>query len=1117
MKRVVAVGTPGVKPRGKNKITVVQKSYTIISFIFILVVAFTIGFGHNGYAQQGNHLRYVDPFIGTTRSNVLTKWGSYGGTYPGAVAPSGAIQLTPETRLSEVEGYDYADSAIYFFSCFGHSSGFPGGSSGKLFVMAVNASEFKPGESRRYFSHADEVARPGYYKVVFSDDHTIVEATASTRTGLFRFTFSSDIVPRIFIGDAGEITMKSKRVLYGSNDNAVINFSEEYLKKEQVNNGWVFTFAPSGQKRKVIVCKLSKSFVGFGSAQENINQEIGNLDFDKVYKRTRDEWAQKLSVIDVTDSNQQNKRIFYTALYHSLLIPWVISDVDGRYRGYDGKIYQKSGRNQYGKFSPWDTFRSLNPLLSLFYPDKEEDIILSMLDIYKQTGHLPVGPMTGNHVVAVIVDSYLKGIAGFDKTLAYTAMKKSIVDSPFTRSDMGIYKKDGYVPDGHAESVTRTLEYAYDDWALSQFSKYIIGNRDDYKILLNKGYNYRNLFNAETLFLLPRNKDKFKLHPGNSGYKEGDKWIYSYFVPQNVKDLINLMGGNKPFASRLDSAFSDNLILFDNEPEFQMPYLFNQAGDPSLTQKWCRKIMLTRYRADPGGIPGNDDLGSMSSWYVFSALGIYPECPGRPLYTIGSPLFQSVTLHLANGKKFVINCIHSSLKNSFIQSLTLNGKADHQLTISHSMLLKGGIMTFRMSRYAGIRTVFKDPLELSETKRNPDFRFLSCAVSKRKVEPDEELTVHFSLINKGSFGTKIVQLYVNGKRYAIKNCLVVPGRLKKDSINCRLYPVGKTVLKIDGLPPIVVEVKNSKNVEGHPFKVTQFTAEPMVTQFSKEPISYTVQNIGGYNHFFHIPVTINDSLIFTDSIELAAGAKKNIRHTIIGYQNGLQIIRVGNIMKRYKVYNDNLSSLLLDFPNINNTDDNIIRDSSGFRNNGYIMRSDSDNVRKDSSPLVFGKDCFVEVPNSESLDIMGKTITMMGWVFPAKEEADLVDILTKGDNDVLQVHDGKSLSFFAGGWGRGECQVELPGNWIEHWHHIAGVCTGKRLYLFIDGILRGTTILKDTVNLSNFNSWNLGRNEEFPSARIFNGYMKMVKIFEAPLTQKEIGSIVEKEKAFINE
>ncbi|HET7115379.1 MAG TPA: GH92 family glycosyl hydrolase [Hanamia sp.] len=1080
-------------------------------------MSFTIGFGHNGYAQNNNHLRYVDPFIGTTRSKVITKWGSYGGTYPGAVAPSGAIQLTPETRMSDVKGYDYVDSAIYYFSCFDHSSGFPEGSSGRLFVMPVNTSKFKPGEYRRYFSHAYEVARPGYYKVVFNDDHTIVETTTSTRTGLFRFTFASHIVPRIFIGDAGEITMKSAKVLYGSNANTVINFSEEYLKKEQVSNGWIFTFASSGAKSKVIVFKLSKSSVGIESAQKNIDQEIGNLDFDAVYKRTRNEWSQRLSVIDVTDSSQTNKTIFYTALYHSLLIPWVISDADGRYRGYDRKIHQKSGGYQYGKFSPWDSFRSLNPLLSLLYPDKEEDIILSMLDIYKQAGHLPVGPMTGNHVVPIIVDSYLKGIDGFDKTLAYTAMKKSIVDSPFTRSDMEIYKKDGYVPDLYPESVTSTVEYAYDDWALSQFSKYIICNKDDYKTLLNDGYNYRNLFNVQTLFLLPRNKDKFKLHPGNSGYKEGDKWIYSYFVPQNVKDLVNLMGGNDQFAYRLDSALSNNLILFDNETVFHIPYLFNQAGKPSLTQKWCRKIMLTRYSADPGGIPGNDDLGAMSSWYVFSALGIYPVCPGRLLYTISSPLFQSVTLHLANGKRFVINCVNSSSKNSFIQSLTVNGKPEKQLTISHSTLLKGGTMAFRMGRYPGKWAANIDPIELSETKRNPDFRFLSSSASKEKVEPDEQFAVHFSLINKGGIGTKIVKLYVKGKQYAYKNCLVLPGQLKEDSITCRLYPVGKTVLKIDKLPPIILEVKSSGKMQEQSFRVTRLAAKPMIKQFSMEHINYTVQNIGGYNHIFHILLTINDSLLFTDSIEIAPGAKKNIEHTIMANQDGLKIIKVGGIVKRYKVYNDNLSSLLLDFPAIKNTDDNIIRDRSGFQNNGYIMWSDSGNVRKDSSRLVFGKDCFVEVPNSESLDIMGQTITMMAWVYPTKAGNGLIDILTKGDNDVLQVHDGRSLSFFAGGWGRGECEVELPENWIQHWHHIAGVCTGKKLYLFIDGILRGTTVLKDTVDLSNFNIWNLGRNEEFPSARIFNGYMKMVKIFEAPLTQKEIESIVEKEKVFINE
>jgi predicted alpha-1,2-mannosidase len=665
---------------------------------FIKPILFFLAVINCAYAQEEDHLRYVDPFIGTTKSGVLTRWGGDGGTYPGAVAPSGFIQISPETHITGGRGYNYTDTSVYYFSCINHPSGFPDGSAGHLFIMPVMAGkQFEPGKYNSRFSHRDEVARPGYYKIVFKDNQTIAEAVASTRTGVLRFTFARGIKPQIFVGDAGTITMPTKRVLHGEIANTVINISEDYTEKKQVKNGYLLSFKSSAAGRKTIELKLSTSTINFAGAQNNIDKELKQLSFDQLVRRTRDEWAKQLSVIDVKDPDSQNKTIFYTALYHSLLIPWVISDVDDRYRGADNLMHQTNGKKEYGFFSPWDTFRSLHPLLSLLYPEKQNDIILSMLDFYRQTGHLPTESMTGNHAVPIIVDAYLKGITGFDKTLAYEAMKRNIVDSPFVQNDLTVYHRMGYVPFTSSESVTRTVEYAYDDWALSQYARQVANNDKDYQLLQQRGYNYRNLFNSSELFMLPRNGGDFKINPGMSGYKEGDKWVYSYFVPQNGKDLVNLMGGNETFANRLDSALTNNVILFDNETVIHLPYLFNVAGRPGLTQKWCRDIMLSRFKASPDGLPGNDDLGAMSSAYLFNAMGIFPVCPGRPLYAIGSPLFQSVKLHLANKKTFVIESKDQSAPNKYVRSLTVNGQPYEQLSIPHSLLMKGGIMQFVMS------------------------------------------------------------------------------------------------------------------------------------------------------------------------------------------------------------------------------------------------------------------------------------------------------------------------------------------------------------------------------------------------------------------------------------
>ncbi|MDB5148424.1 MAG: hypothetical protein JWQ57_2444 [Mucilaginibacter sp.] len=1078
---------------------------TQLKKIFCFVSALMLLMGTNSHAQQINHLHYVDPFIGTTVSNVLTKWGNNGGCYPGAVAPSGGMQLSPETRVTGARGYNYTDSSIYYFSCLGHMSGFPEGSSGHFFVMPLNGgANFEAGKSAMRFSHKKETALPGYYKVRFNDQHITAEAASTTRTGIFRFTFGANTSPQIFIG--GEVQVISNKIIHIAGANAVINFSDAYTDKKEVKGGWLFSFTKAETSGKVITVQLSKSSVSYGNAQHNIDQEIGRLSFDEIRAKTSSEWAKLLSVVDITDSNEQNKTVFYTALYHSLLMPWVVDDADGSYRGSDGKVYQKTGLNQYGGFSPWDTFRSLHPLLTLLYPQKQKDVILSMLDVYKQSGHLPTETMAGNHAVPIIVDSYLKGITGFDKELAYKAMKKDLVDGPFVQSDIEVYHEKGYVPFTQPESVTRTVEYAYDDWALSQFADKVMGDKPTYQLELSRGFNYRNLLNKDELFMLPRNDNEFKLQPGTSGYKEGDKWVYSYFVPQNGKDLINMTGGNGQFAARLDSALINNVILFDNETVFHLPYLFNQAGKSGLTQKWVKEIMLNRFSATPGGLPGNDDLGSTSSWYIFSAMGIYPVCPGRPLYAIGAPLFKSVTLHLPNGKKFIIRSNNSALKNNYLQSLHLNGKAWKQLILPHSVLVNGGTMTFDMSKEPVNWPADKDPVELSSTQKNTAFSIVSYSVNKKSVVPDEPLTVSFKLKNTGSKGIKTVKLSVNGKPYGYKNCLVEPGQTVQDSIVFRLYPVGKTILKLDNMPSFSVEVKLPGKPQEHPYLISGLDVKPMIRLNENQEIKYSIKNTGGISRSFTIPVKLNDRVAFTDNIKLNAGESKTISHITKALENAFEYVKVDSAKTIYKVYESAMESLLLDFTSI--TPGKTVTDSSGFNNNGFIIS----NLTNSKDKLLFGDSTYVEVPNSPALDKMGESISMVGWVYPMGNEKGLVDIISKGDNHVLQMTDSKTLTFFAGGWGRGDCSVNLPVNWQQHWHHIAGVCSGKTLYVYIDGVLAGTSVLEVSADLSVNNKWTLGRNEEFPSERVFHVYINKVKVFKAALSADDIKTIVASEK-----
>jgi putative alpha-1,2-mannosidase len=1071
--------------------------------LFVLAVFYS---GFQGMAQTGSdyYPRYVNPFIDTAKSNVPTRWGNAGGTYPGAVAPSGIIQFSPETSIKGARGYNYADSSIYYFTCFGHMSGFPEGSTGRLRVMPVQSNKLRPDYNRK-FSHTSEIARPGYYKVIFTDDHTIVEATATARAGIFRFTFASGVIPQIFIADAGEIISRSASEIHAENRNAVMLFSEACIQKKQVTGGWLFIFAKGVKAKKILSISIATSTISHKGARLNIRRELSNYGFDAICKQTDLAWQKKLAAINVIDSSLQNKTVFYTALYHSLLLPWVIDDADGRYKGADGNLHHRSGAGQYGAFSPWDTFRTLHPLLALVYPDQQNDIILSMLDFYRQSGRLPVESMTGNHSIPIIVDSYLKGITAFDKALAFKAMKRSLIDGPFSQKDMPVYQTTGYVPFTNAESVTRTVEYAYDDWALAQFAREIAGEDSTYRLLAKRSYSYRRLFNKDDMLFLPRNKDVFKLQPGMSGYKEGDKWIYGYFVPHNIKDLINLSGGNENFTARLDSVLQNGVILFDNETVFHVPYLFNQSGAPQLTQKWCRQIMLERYSNSPGGLPGNDDLGSMSSWYVFSAMGLYPVCPGKPLYSIGSPLFKSVVLNLQNQKKLIIR---SHQKGDYIRSLNVNGAPWQQLTVSHALLLKGAEIIFSMNKTATDWPTDKDPVALSETKSSPSIKIRNFSLSKAKVSPDDVFYARFELANEGGRGLQKVIVYENGQPYAYKNCLAEEHEVLKDSISIRLYETGRHNLYIDQLNAQQVTVDKGRADPETAYRITAFHLKAMIGLQEIQQVDYTIQNTGGSTYTFKVPVTRNDTLIVMDTITLGAGKKKSFQHRFYPSAPGFQQIAISNEKAGYKVYSSNDDALLLQLAPVTHSPDNIIRDMSGFGHNGRITGSG----RIKSGKLLFDEDTHIEVTNATGLDEMGETITIMGWVFATGNEKGLVDIITKGDSHVLQVTGQKKITFFAGGWGRGDCTADLPLNWKNNWHHVAGVCSGKKLELFIDGKLTGSVVLDEAADLSNTNRWFLGQNEEFPGERVFHGRLNLVKIFKTALTTAEIEAVFNREQ-----
>jgi putative alpha-1,2-mannosidase len=1051
------------------------------------------------FSQEKSVLEFVNPMIGTTNTKMASRWGSEGGTYPGAVAPFGLVQLSPETRITNSKGYNFADSTIFFFTCVSHLSGYPSGSSGMIKVMPLgDESKTEPGEYFRSFNHQNEIADPGYYRVKFSDDGTIVEATASGRTGMFRFTFPPKCKPRIYLGDLGHIEIVSKRTVQGSAFNSILSFNADFIRKEDISGGCILTFPAAKSGKNELILKLGVSLVDSKSTQQNVAVEAETWNFDQFRAGNQKKWVDALSVIEIEDTSVTNKTIFYTALYHSMLLPWVISDVNGMYKGADGKIHKTNGKNQYSGFSPWDTFRSLHPLLCLIAPDRQNDMILSMLDHFEQCGELPKGPMTGNHIIAIIVDSYLKGINNFSPSVAFKAMQTSLNSSSKTE-DFAAYNELGFVPFSLSESVTKTVEYAYDDWALAQFAGKVMNDQSEFLRLQKRSFSYRNLFYPEALALLPRNDNHFIPEPSNSGYKEGDKWSYSMFVPHNPKDLINLMGGDLEFTSNLDSALTSQKIMFDNEPVLHVPYLFNYASHPENTQKWVRKIMKTHYTNSADGLPGNDDLGSLSSWYVFSALGFFPTCPGQPNYDLGSPIFKKATIHLQDGKSIVINSENNSDDHVFVSGLKLNGKEYQKSWISHSSILQGGELTFTMDKIpATFQSFGSDYAAPSETTASPDFHLSDFYSNLKQVLPDQSFFVHFKLENKGSKGTKIVRLLVDRNEYGRKNLLVDENSVVNDSLECKLYPIGKRILRIDDRHELEIEVISPPNKQKSTIEVISLESAFIGKKDEALYFSYKLQNKGGIREKINISVMADDTVSEQKSFELNAGEIVQVASKLVFKRAGFHRLTVGSKSKTIKMFSENTGSKVLDISADSRSGD-ILTDHSGFLNHGFIRRKGGF-----SREIETGSDCFIEFENSESLDQLSGKITVMAWIKPSERNSELADIITKGDFIALQEAGNKTLSFFAGGWGRGSCDVLLPENWVNTWHHIAGVSDGNSLKVFIDGRESGRLNIGTPVNLSSKAKWMIGRNEEFPEQRYFHGFVDHVKIFTEALNALEI-------------
>lgn len=711
--------------RRQTKILAIMKRSTLFLICLLLYV--------NLSANQKEYTKYVNPFTGSDL---------HGHTFPGAVYPFGMVQLSPDTRLEGWDGcsgYHYSDSTIYGFS-HTHLSGTGVADYCDVLFMPVcsidttraKAEQITNSLYKSTFSHTNESAEPGYYSVFLNSKGIKAELTAGKRCGLHRYTYpKGERVQLIIDLNHRDRVISNSIQKYNSHSAGGSRISSSWAKRQSLffyvefslpiksfieNNG--ITIIEFEGTDNILEARVALSSVSEQNAKLNLLGEDNSGSFDSLRATTMGEWNSYLGKIDVESNDINLLRTFYTALYHTAIHPSLYSDINGEYRGMDNQIHTACGYERYTVFSLWDTFRTLHPLLTIIEPERAKDFIQSMLSIYRENGKLPVWELWGNetdcmigyHSASVIADAIAKGIGGFDKKEALQALLESSNKNEY---GINLIEKYGYLPgDLEHESVSKTLEYAYDDWCIAMIAKEL-GDKSIYDRYIKRAAFYKNIFDPQTGFMRPKINGKwlspFLPQEVNVHFTEANSWQYSFFVPQDILGHIELLGGNKKYIDHLDSLFSTSpkttgrtqvditgLIgqyAHGNEPSHHSAYLYSLAGAPHKSAQRLREIMETLYSAEPDGRCGNEDCGQMSAWYVMSAIGIYPVTPGSDLYVVGSPLFTKSTIKLQNGNEFSIIASGNSQKNKFVQSTNIK---DNYITINHKYILDGGKLCLKM-------------------------------------------------------------------------------------------------------------------------------------------------------------------------------------------------------------------------------------------------------------------------------------------------------------------------------------------------------------------------------------------------------------------------------------
>lgn len=730
--------------------------------------------------QAKSGVDYVDPFIGTTNFSICN---------PGAIRPHGLMSVVPFNVMGSDLNQEDKDkrwwSAVYeynnkYFTGFAHVtlSGVGCPEMGTLLAMPttgdLNVDYHEYGSE-----YTDEQARPGYYSLRLKKYGILAEVASTLRSSIERYTFpkgKGNLLFNLGNGLTNEIGASLRRVsdtefegtrLLGTfcyNPQAVfpmyfvVRVSKKpeafgmWKKQPALGNAQAQWDADQGKYKlypgygrdmagndigyymtydcaegEQIEVKVGVSFVSIANARENLDKEQQGFQFDKVAKDGHDEWAKTLDRISVEGGTEDQRRVFYTALYHTQIHPTILQDVNGDYPMMESNNNGNTSANRYTVYSLWDTYRNLSQLETLLYPDRQVDMIRSMIDMYREWGWMPkwelfsreTWTMEGDPAIPYIADAYMRGLRGFDINEAYKAFRTSATTpskSNKMRPDIDPYIEKGYIPLGFYaadmsgdNSVSHALEYYLADNALSILAAEL-GHKSDAKLFRQRSLGYKHYYSKESGTLRPINKDGSFLTPFNPeaganfencpGFHEGSAWNYTFYVPHDVTGLARLMGGQKKFVDKLQMVFDKGLYDPANEPDIAYPYLFSYfKGDEWRTQKTVSDLLAKYYTARPDGIPGNDDTGTMSAWAIFSMIGLYPDNPGSPTYTLTTPVFNKVTLHLDPkyypGGDITIETDRTSPSQTYISTITLGGKPLNSLRISHKQLVEG--KTLRMT------------------------------------------------------------------------------------------------------------------------------------------------------------------------------------------------------------------------------------------------------------------------------------------------------------------------------------------------------------------------------------------------------------------------------------